>query len=160
MTHPAEDNPKPQAPLTDMGDPSTERQTTLTLYAAALTALSLLGGFVYTSIVSVLLSSNAAQMVLVVRLLLWTHTLLLATFLLWQVAALDLVRIRPRSKLLPLGNFLFLVGASLVVVSLFCLTLQTIGTTWPDYVWLGVSELAVWLVLARVLDRADRILVV
>jgi hypothetical protein len=117
-------------------------QVILALYNPAPMVLGLLGGFVYTSIVAILLSDHANELKGIVTLLLFAFSGLLAAFHFWQLGALDFTRLKAVSGLITGGNIFLFIGSGLILVSLFALVVNRTDYSRWNCAWL------IWLILS------------
>lgn len=117
-------------------------QVVLGIYSPATTFLGLLGGFVYTSIVTILLNTKASDFKVIVTLLLFTFSGLLTAFHFWQLGSLDFTRLKAVSRLIVVGNIFFFISSALILITLFVLVIITKGSCRWNCVWL------IWLVLS------------
>jgi len=114
-------------------------QVVLGIYNPATTFLGLLGGFVYTSIVTISLNAAAQERKWLLTLLLFIFSCLLATFHFWQLGALDFTRLAADSALIEWGNGFFFLGNVLLLFSLFWLVAIPCGITCCNIAWLILS---------------------
>lgn len=141
-----------------MGNTNEQRQQlALSVYAALVTFMSLLGGFVYTGIIAILLIDSASSLIAVIRVLLWAFSAITSTILLWHLAVLHFTGHRSLSPFASIGNFTLITGIVLIFISLLLLVQEQIGLTKWDWVWFGLSGavcfgscgIALWMVSCR-----------
>lgn len=114
-------------------------QAVLGLYSTLATVLTLFGGFVYTSLVGVMITPHLADKIVVVRCLLWTFTAFLATFMAWHYSTLPFTPGRPDSIWADVGNILFLMGIAGILISAYVLVRSRPTPGCWEAVWLSVS---------------------
>jgi len=119
-----------------------EFQVVLGLHSSAAILLAILGGFLYTSIVEIVLSIHADKLKGAVTLLLYAFTALIDAFFLWQMGSLDVTRLRGRSRWIWVGNWVLLIAVVLLLLALFFLVTKITGNACANLIWLILSVLS------------------